>query len=290
MRIIITADLHYNIPASRGPTERVAAEICRCGGDALVLAGDTCGHDLKALRDCLRLFDAFDGVKMLVAGNHELWTTGQDSLHKYEHELPQAAESCGFHYLDNSPLELDGVAFVGSAGWYDYSFRVTELEVPLRFYESKVGPGAARVIPKHAALVERRDDVPESAWSISLRWMDGEHVHLPMDDPSFVKYLCDKLRAHLTQVQSTSHTIVAALHHVPFRELVYPPLMPGWEFGVAFMGSHALADVLLEFDKVRYVYCGHSHNPGRVTRDHLTCINVGCTYRSKRFEVLDLQS
>ena len=53
MKIVVTADLHYDITRSRGPTQRLAEKICHEGGHVLVLVGDSAGADLRHLRDCL---------------------------------------------------------------------------------------------------------------------------------------------------------------------------------------------------------------------------------------------
>ena len=76
MRILVTSDLHYNVARSRPPTEALAREICRVGGDVLILAGDTVGMSLAVLEDVFGLFASFRGAILLVAGNHELWTSG----------------------------------------------------------------------------------------------------------------------------------------------------------------------------------------------------------------------
>lgn len=73
MRIVVTADLHYDSLRSRAPAEAVAEEICRAGGDVLVLLGDSASAAHEPLRDCLRLFDSFTGRKFMVPGNHCLW-------------------------------------------------------------------------------------------------------------------------------------------------------------------------------------------------------------------------
>ena len=97
MSILVTADLHYDIARSRGPTERLADDVCRRGGDALVLVGDTAGARLEPLRDCLRLFGRFEGRKLLVVGNHCLWCrNGEDSMARYERLVPAAATDEGY--------------------------------------------------------------------------------------------------------------------------------------------------------------------------------------------------
>ena len=67
MRILVTADLHYDIPRSREPARALAARACAAGGDAIVLVGDTAGPDLGPLAECLALLADFGGRKFLVA-------------------------------------------------------------------------------------------------------------------------------------------------------------------------------------------------------------------------------
>lgn len=286
MRIIFTADLHYDIPRSRGPTESVASMINRMDADALVILGDVCAHDLGILRDCLHFFDAFSGQRFFVAGNHDLWTDG-DSLDRYERELKAVCEETGTWYLDARPFVRDGVALVGSMGWYDYSFRVTELGIPLRFYEAKLAPGAAERLAMHHLLAGAAD-LDAKMMNIGARWMDGVHVRLPMSDASFAARLRDRLAEHLRAVGPDAEHIVVAMHHVPFEAMVRRLHKPVWDFAHAFLGSRIFGELLLAEPRVRHVVCGHSHHPSRTRVGHIDCINVGSTYTVKRVETLDV--
>ncbi|MFW5841514.1 MAG: metallophosphoesterase, partial [Planctomycetota bacterium] len=81
MKALITADLHYNIARSRLPAQRLAREICRTRADALVLLGDTAGKQPGPFIEALELFADFPGRKLLVPGNHCIWSRGgEDSL------------------------------------------------------------------------------------------------------------------------------------------------------------------------------------------------------------------
>jgi predicted phosphohydrolase len=290
MRLIVTADLHYNIVRSMAPTRRLAAEVCKEAADALIIVGDTCGKDVSILGECLRLFDGFRGRRMLVAGNHDLWTDGADSLVRYERELLEVCRECGVHYLDDGPLVLEGVGFVGSVGWYDYTYRSAKLGVPLRFYQAKMGPGAAANLPDFWHLVMDHEDVSREALGIATQWMDGQFVHLPFSDLDFTRILVEKLERHLGEVSERCDQIVAAIHHIPFAEILDPKKSPMWQFGNAFMGSELFGDLLLEWPKVRHVFCGHSHQVRRMQVRHISVTNVGCTYIRKRYEVVDIGS
>ncbi|MCG8407467.1 MAG: metallophosphoesterase [Phycisphaerales bacterium] len=289
MRIIITSDLHYNISRSKRPTETVAEEICRRGGDILILVGDSAGADLKELEAVFTLFEPFEGARLAVAGNHELWTHGrEDSLHRYENEIATICSRHGVHYLDTEPFIQGNLAIVGNVGWYDFSFRPSVMKIPLRFYQHKVAPGAADHIEKHRHLLEAADDVIPAVRQVSTRWMDGEHVKLPFSDVDFTHRLVAKLRRHLQDVEKVADRIIAAVHHLPFAELLPRSIIPNWQFGTAFMGSELFGEALLEFPKISHVFCGHSHQARRCRKQHLQCTSIGSTYREKQYEVLDL--
>jgi predicted phosphodiesterase len=288
MRLIVTADLHYNIARSKAPTMAVAEEICQRRADGLLILGDIGGRDIGIVSECLHLFDRFPGRKFFVAGNHDIWTDPEgDSLVRLERELPAVCREAGFHPLDIEPAELDGIGLAGSIGWYDYTFRPGRLGIPLRFYQQKIAPGAAARTPGHEHLMEDTSDIPEDAMRIGARWMDGVHARLPISDEAFCDRLLNRLDNHLDQL-SECRSIVAGIHHLPFRQLVPQQENPSWAFAAAFLGSERFGELLARHDRVRYVLCGHSHMQSRVRRDHIECINVGCTYKAKRYETIDI--
>lgn len=141
MRLLITADLHYNHPRSQALARQLIEQINALQPDALLVVGDTAVADGDALETCLKLFD-LPGPKLFLAGNHELWTHGPDSYALFTHELPQRVQALGWHWLETQPFHLtDQVAVVGSVGWYDYSMAAAQLKIPLRFYQAKFHPG-----------------------------------------------------------------------------------------------------------------------------------------------------
>ncbi|GAG29245.1 unnamed protein product, partial [marine sediment metagenome] len=200
-------------------------------------------------------------------------------------ELPAVCRGHGFHLLDSGPVLVGEVALVGSVGWYDYTFKDQTLNIPLRFYEAKLAPGAAARRETYTHLVDGHGDLTPEMLEISTYWMDGVRVRLPVSDIEFTERLVARLRTHLEEVKDSARTIVAVLHHLPFAELVKRNLGVGnWQFANAFMGSERFGELLLESPKVRHAFCGHSHSPSRVTHGALTCTNIGCTYVHKRFE------
>jgi predicted phosphodiesterase len=295
MKIVATADLHLDNPRSTRAARRLAETICTRHGDAdaLVLAGDQCGPDLKVLSECLRLFAPFAGRKLMVAGNHDLWSGAGDSFQRFDRVIPALAAECGFTCLDTEPVVVGDVGFAGTIGWYDYSFRDRRYGVPLRFYEAKVGPAAARMFTEYRHLLETTEDVSARGREIAVRWMDGRWVRLGMGDAEFTDLLCRRLADHLAAIAPRVRTIVGVCHHVPFRRLC--PKRPrrqvapaSWAFTTAFLGSSRLGETFAAEPKVRRLLCGHTHLPRRMTIGRIEAIDVGSNYEQKHLVVLDV--
>jgi hypothetical protein len=291
MRILSTADLHYDIRRSQGPTEELAARALATGGDALVLVGDSAGRDPQPLRECLRLFEGFTGRKLLVAGNHCLWCYPDEpsSWDRYHDKLPEVAAEEGFEVLDHAPVQIGGVGLAGSVGWYDYSFRDESLDIPVPFYAAKVSPGAAARFEEHDALMAAHGDgLTERHMSMGVRWMDGQYVRLGMTDEEFVAYLADRLDGQLAALGESCERIVSFIHHLPFAMIAPEGRPDRFAFTAAYMGAQRFGDMLLKHEKVSHVYCGHSHWRDQQRIGHLDVINIGSTYVEKHLEVLDL--
>ena len=286
MRLLVTADLHFNHPRSRALAEDLIEQMNAVGGDVLLLVGDTAHADGDTLEQALSRF-TFRGPKLFVAGNHELWTKGPDSYEIYTQTLPQRLAEVGWHWLEAEPFVADDLAIVGSVGWYDYAFAPAALGIPRRFYERKISPGAARQLEQHADLFENADDIPPQSHEIFARWNDARFVKLGRPDEAFLDELLARLEKQL-QSQSGRRRIIAAVHHLPFAELLPPPHSGAWDFAKAYLGSPKLGDLLLRFPNVDTLFCGHSHRPAETQVEHVHAINIGSGYRSKTFRTIDI--
>ncbi len=289
MRILVTADLHYDVTRSRNAAIDVAKKICAKGGDVLVLVGDTGGKDIEILHQGLRLFDGFSGRKFFVPGNHSLWCNkGENSMDRYLRILPEAAAGCGFEFLDNLPVVIGRLGLAGSIGWYDYSFADESLAIPEDFYRIKMAPGAARYLGRDKLIKAHQETLTDRHLGIGARWMDGIHVRLGMSDHEFCRMLSRKLDRQLEGLSQVADRIISFIHHLPFIQLVPENRPDRFAFAAAYLGAGMLGDVLLKHEKVTHVYCGHSHWQGEHEIGHLKVINIGSTYTEKRFAILDV--
>jgi predicted phosphohydrolase len=262
VKLLVTSDLHYGAsPDGDRSTRALAQRVCSEGGDVLLLAGDIAASPV-ALGKCLALFEEFEGTKLAVPGNHDIWV-GQhspaDSWQVHEDLIPALLTEFGFHPLHAQPKVVGDVGFVGSMGWYDYSFR-DDLGIDLGHYEAKVYPGMREPL-----------------------WNDARHVKLSMTDAELTRLLTGRLHAQLAEVSDAKH-VVALVHHVVTKRLLFHPrvLVPRvWRFLNAFLGSEQLGGALAEDRRVTQVFCGHIHRARRLRHNGGTWSTIGSDYRTK---------
>lgn len=286
MRLLVTADLHFNHRHSKPLARESIAEMNAAGGDVLLVVGDVAVADGDELEQCLSLF-RFAGPKLFVAGNHELWTNRDDSYAIFTDELPARVRALGWHWLETDPFINSQLTIVGSVGWYDYAFARDTLGIPRRFYERKVSPGAAERFSEFAPLFHPADDIPPASREVLARWNDGKFVKLHRPDDVFLDELLARMESQLLGAAKAPR-VIAAVHHVPFQELLPPTRGAQWDFARAYLGSPRIGESLLRFENVSHVLCGHSHFPAEAQIGPIHAINIGSGYRYKTFRTLEI--
>jgi len=281
MRLLVTADLHYNHAVSQPRAIELIDKMNQAGGDVLLLVGDTAVADGDWLEKCLSRFK-FSGPKLLVAGNHELWTKGTDSAAIHASLLPARAAALGWKCIESDPFVAGDIVVVGSVGWYDYSFASPNLGIPHRFYQHKISPGAAEHLGLFPELFSPSEDITETARQTMARWNDGKFVKLGRSDEQFLGELLRRLDLQLSAIPA-HYTAICAIHHIPFRELLPPHRGQQWDFARAYLGSDKIGQLLARHETIRRVFCGHSHWPVTAQIGNIHAVNVGSGYRAKTF-------
>ncbi|MEF8788243.1 MAG: metallophosphoesterase [Planctomycetota bacterium] len=264
MKLLATSDTHYgeHEEADRA-TRRLAEQVAASDADAFALVGDVAGAGTGDFRDCLQAFRGFEGTKLVVPGNHDMWTDGPDSYRKYTRILPEVADDCGFHMLDQGPVTVGDTAIIGNMGWYDYSFRDPSLELTTADYRSKTMEGVGT-------------------------WMDKLHVNWNLTDEEFTAMCLQRLRRHYRQVQGRAERVVVILHHVPFEELLYEDTDNlKWKYCRAYLGARRFGEAIRQWDDVAAVICGHRHRQASFREDGMHAFVVGSRSEVKRLLALD---
>lgn len=137
--------IHYLLPEKPSPV--------------LIIAGDI-SNDNRTSEDVLRELSKYYSHILIVFGNHDLYIENNPKLLKEQTELNQPlyrwielkkalADNSKIVFLDGSTFEYEGIIFGGTGGWYDLSYSLQKLNVPLYTMESayKSGMNDSKCIP-----------------------------------------------------------------------------------------------------------------------------------------------
>jgi predicted phosphohydrolase len=275
LRIALTADLHYGTrhESGRQATLQLASELTAAPPDLLILAGDIgAGADFGP---CLDLFGELICLKVALPGNHDVWTTSTDtrgdSERVYRELLPAMCAERGFHYLDHGPLVLPDydLAIVGGMNWYDYSWAVDELR------------------EKHAGEEWRFQKKVFSRGKHN----DVNYVRWKYTDESFTQETLARLITDFDEALSKVSSLIVVAHHPPIQALNYPSEPPRdldtilWR---GFSGNSGWEQAIQErADRIRYLFCGHTHFAVDTEWMGIRAHNIGGDYHFKRLLTLD---
>lgn len=267
MRTFCVSDLHFGHDDwGDRSIDALARHVRLAGGpdDVLIAIGDHAVDD-QGIITCLSKFHGFRGKTLAVAGNHDVWVGSDgDSWLRYL-GLADVFKEAGFRPLEVEPVVIGDTAFVGSMGWYDYSFR-DPLDIGIDAYRAKTYPG---------------DSVPS--------WNDATYVRWRATDPQMTEWMAERLSRHLDLVADASR-IVVAIHHVPTKRLLMHPrcFVPRrWRFANAFLGSERFREVISRHGNVRSVVNGHIHLARTVSVGGTAYASIGGGYDAKQLLVAE---
>ena len=110
MKLLLLSDLHLEF-APFTPDPQAIDEA-----DVVVLAGDI---DLGA-RAARWAADTFEGKPVIyIAGNHEFYGGHWEGT---LHDLREACQIANIHFLENDPVTITGVRFLGCTLWTDFDY------------------------------------------------------------------------------------------------------------------------------------------------------------------------
>lgn len=258
VRLHVLSDVHVDFPENRRDLPELAREMAGHAADAFVLAGDV-SHKPEHVDESLRILADLAKTRLFVAGNHDVWIVREarggpaDSWGKLD-ALGDLCRSHGYRYLERENVRVGGFTFVGTIGWYDYSFASPRLALPPRAYEKK-------------------------RWR-DLTYMDREYARWGAPDEEVVERLVEALGPRLAAAEPP---IVFVSHHVPLEELVLRRGVDSWDFFNAYMGSRRIEALVRERQVERFVF-GHTHRLVARVEAGRCAINNAVGYPRERLE------
>jgi len=276
------------------------AETClQAQAEVLILAGDLTTFMLPDFVRVLREFSYVAPLRLCVAGNHDIWTSGgRRTLRRYRKTLPELCERFGYRLLDAGPVRADreGIGFVGGLGWYDYSLR--QFEEPVRGVRVSPARPSRRSSFSRVKVISGREDL---AWSElreedfrgkalvwreddnlrSLVWNDALYVSWPVPDEQVVAWQVQHLKRSAEELGDVERLVVVT-HTVPFREAFSQPYSRvSWAYCRAYMGSAALGEALVGDPRLAIWITGHVHYQVEVECQGVKVVNVAAAPEQK---------
>lgn len=247
MRLHVLSDLHLDYLQNRQRLPEIAQAMREDPADAFILAGDV-SHKVPQVEEALRQLADLAPLRMFVAGNHDIWVVKPETGDETDswRKLALFGDLCrshGFEYMEDSIVRAQGFTFVGSIGWYDYSYASAALGLPPQEYRTK-----------------KFHD---------LTYMDEAYAKWGMDDSEVVSRLLPDIEMRLRDAEGKA---VFVSHHVPLEELVLRRGVASWDFFNAFMGSRRIEAALRAKGVSRFVF-GHTHRPVTLTEKGRFVIN-----------------
>ena len=282
MEVAVTADIHYGTQTKKDELEKYVNSLNKIGVGHLLIAGDLAsrGADHDQFKEAVEILQKFRGKILFSPGNHDLWTGKGDSFDILTRKMPAMFKGSNIHLLDNNPVVIENLGFVGSVGWYDYSFRT--VPVPLEqlfgnylftFDEGKTVFRWNQLTTAQYEGKECRVSEDGEKWHKST-WKDKRFIKWDFTDDQFLDYCIGKLRKDIESLSPNVEKIVAVTHHLPFSEFVPDIPDPTWGFHRAYLGSNAIGKMLLEYPRIKYAFFGHSHRNRMIRINGLWAGNV----------------
>jgi len=264
LRIAAISDLHVLPDGSdRNLLESIKRRVGDLNPDVFVIAGDISDR-VDILSDSLSQLRVDSCVNLYVAGNHDIWFEEEkspSSLEKYSKYMNEICSKNGFTHLPDHHFVSKNIAFVGSMGWYDYTFRRPDLEIAMKHYEQKEYQGAV--------------------------WYDLFKIDWGYNDVEATDLFNRKLEYDLSTLPESITKVVYVSHHLPFRELtIYKDRLP-WDFHSAFMGAQSTGRILEKDGRVVLSISGHSHIRNMTAIGKITALSVPLGYGRPSLDKLD---
>jgi predicted phosphodiesterase len=263
VRLAFTSDIHIDL---NGPAvlSALVAQVRAVAPDVLLIAGDIATGPTTYLETLLALRAAAPRL-LVVAGNHDVWTRpeavakGLHSWVRLDKLLPALCREAGAELLDAGPVEIDGVGFAGTLGWYDLTTREHLLDAPMSAYREGFWQGL------------RWND------HVFTSWPDADGNEMSMEAVALT--LRERLAAHLASL--ATRRIVVATHTLAFGDQIHRKNHPGWRFANAFMGSLPLGELIQSDPRVTLAIAGHTHLPSDLRFGRLRAVVSPLGYRKE---------
>lgn len=263
MRVLHISDLHIDVNSRILQIEYKKLEkqildyfkLIKDNFDIIFIVGDISNNMITSIKFLEKLEQKIGKKVLFVPGNHDI---SRDRFFKVSSETMYNFYKNSKYNLYDNPYKLtDDLYVVGGLGWYDYSF-----------YIDFLGKEAEKI------------NVNSNLKSVKqTMWYDGKNIDFKKDDIKIFQNEINTYIKHLDNIKSLGKNVWLMNHFVPYRQFIEISKVDStWNECNGFMGSSKLGELIDEYNNVKYVSFGHTHNRfGKVKMDekYIICNPLG---------------
>jgi predicted phosphodiesterase len=259
MRIAYTSDVHTDAgPANAALLPALARRARALRPDVLVIAGDVAERAAQ-VESTLAHFTSIAARRLFVPGNHDLYAEPDwTSFDKLYERLPAVASRAGFECPHMHPIVHEGVGFLGTPGWFDYSLRDPKLDVVVSMEQYRAGIWRSQRAYDRGHMDWRR------CKAVDPPALDAQ------GDEAVVEHLLARLASQRESV-AAAHVVLGIVHVLPAPGLAPPHAFGPSAFHEAWLGSEKFGALLQEDPRLQVILTGHLH---RALDTHVGTIRI----------------
>ena len=215
----------------------------------IIVAGDISDH-VSTTIDILNTIEKELEIKVLfIPGNHDIWVKDNEKSWDSYRDF-----ACHSSSLLGIPFELpNNYVIIGEMGWFDYS-------------------------------LAKEDTSIDEILTIVKEWGDQKYTDWDLDHLAMMDNMLNSVEQQLDMHRDKK--VIFVTHFVPYKDFTSKSNeYMNWDVYNAFMGSEKLGELINQYDNVKYVIFGHTHERyGQVEKydKNIICNPLG--YISERNE------
>lgn len=226
MKLAVLSDIHLDMNSNFVGKDLLSVlidSLRKQEVDLLLIAGDLSDNAGSTIRMLDEIEERLKVKVLFIPGNHDIWVkSGGSSWDSYRQFADHPSTFINKPYAINEEYVI-----IGDMGWFDYSLAVDG-------------------IPERTILAERED------------WGDYKYTNWEMEDSEINRIMLKRLEKQLKEHKDKQ--IIFVTHFVPYKEYVIPSNeYMDWDIYNAFMGSASIGNLIEQYENIKYVIFGHTH-------------------------------
>lgn len=264
LRVAVCSNLNIDYSAKKKKRAlRVILNLLEAQNpDVFLFAGDLSTNKPYFYQNILK-FQDLDMHKLAICGNRDLWCTNDypgldincsQSIFKIEDNARMFKKAGFIPLYDTDFLIINNTAFVGTIGWWDYSFR-------------------------NVNLIENSEiDYKNMTYRGNTLRLDSRLVQKDVSDKVFAKEMNNtfKRKLDIASKQNVDNIVILS-HIIPFRNILNYTNELTNDVYHAFRGNQEFSDIILDFNKnsdikITHSFFGHTKYPCDKMVENIRCI------------------